>query len=106
MTDGTEAPLDLAPFDAAAYLTEAEDQDALLAEAFASGDAGFIAHALGAVARARGMAQLARETGIKRQQLYRALSRDGNPTLETLLKVTRALGLRVTAARTEMADPA
>jgi probable addiction module antidote protein len=47
------------------------------------------------VARARGMSELANETGIKRQQLYRSFSDEGNPTLETMLKVLPALGLRM-----------
>lgn len=56
-----------------------------------------IASALGDIARARGMAQLARETGLAREALYRSLSQNGNPSLATLLKVTRALGVRLTA---------
>ncbi|TMJ19487.1 MAG: putative addiction module antidote protein [Alphaproteobacteria bacterium] len=57
------------------------------------------ANALGIIARARGMSGLAAETGVKRQQLYRALSADGNPTLETLTKVVKALGFRLAAQR-------
>lgn len=83
---------DLIPFDAAEYLTEPEDQIDLIDEAIASGDPGEIAHALGIVARARGMSKIAQETGIHRQQLYKALSEAGNPTLETMLKVIKALG--------------
>jgi probable addiction module antidote protein len=56
-----------------------------------------IAHTLGDIARARGMAQLARDTGLAREALYRSLSRDGNPSMSTLLKVTRALGMKLTA---------
>ena len=51
------------------------------------------------IARARGMSELAAETGFKRQQLYRALSEDGNPTLKTLTRVIKALGFRLTVAR-------
>ena len=87
-------PVDLAPF----YET-VEAQEALLNDALASGHAGYIANALGIVARARGMSALAAETGFKRQQLYRALSEDGNPTLETLTRVVRALGFRLAVAR-------
>jgi probable addiction module antidote protein len=87
-------PVDLAPF----YDTEEAQQD-LLNDALASGHAGYIANALGIVARARGMSALAAKTGIKRQQLYRALSEDGNPTLETLTTVIRALGFRLSVAR-------
>jgi probable addiction module antidote protein len=64
----------------------------------AGDDAAFIAHALGVVARARGMTQLARETGIGRESLYKALSGEGNPSFGTILKVLRALGLRMTVA--------
>ncbi|MFD1103699.1 addiction module antidote protein [Sphingobium olei] len=87
--------IELKPFDAAQHLTDPEDQAELLADAFASGDASAIAAAIGIVARARGMTELANETGIKRQALYRAFSDQGNPTLETLLKVLPALGLRM-----------
>ncbi len=87
-------PVELAPF----YESEAA-QEELLNDALASGHAGYIANALGIIARARGMSGLAAETGVKRQQLYRALSEDGNPTLETLTKVISALGFRLSAER-------
>lgn len=87
--------IELQPFDTAQYLTDPDDQAELLTDAFASGDAGVIAAALGIVARARGMTELANETGIKRQALYRAFSADGNPTLGTLMKVLPALGLQL-----------
>lgn len=87
-------PVALAPF----YDSE-EAQAELLNDALASGHAGYIANALGIIARARGMSGLAAETGVKRQQLYRALSEDGNPTLETLTKVIGALGFKLTAER-------
>ena len=86
----------LTRFDPATYLTHAEDQADLIADAVASGDTGYISHALGVIARARGMTQVERDTGMKRQALYRALSKEGNPTLDTLLKVTKALGLKFT----------
>ena len=89
-------PVDLAPF----YETEAA-QEELLNDALASGHAGYIANTLGIIARARGMSGLAAETGVKRQQLYRALSEDGNPTLETLIKVIAALGFRLSAERAQ-----
>ncbi|MEA3390155.1 MAG: addiction module antidote protein [Pseudomonadota bacterium] len=72
----------------------------MLTDAFASGDTGAIAAAIGIVARARGMTELANQTGIKRQALYRAFSDQGNPTLETLLKVLPALGLRMRVEQT------
>ena len=87
-------PVDLAPF----YDSEAAQTD-LLNDALASGHAGYIANALGIVARARGMSGLAADTGVKRQQLYRALSEHGNPTLETLTKVINALGFRLSVER-------
>lgn len=87
--------VELSGFDTATYLTEAEDQAELLAAALDSGDAQIVAKAIGIVARAHGMTDLAKETGMKRQQLYRALGPDGNPTLETMLKVLPALGLRM-----------
>lgn len=59
-------------------------------------DPAAIAHALGVVARARGMIQLAKDTGLTREALYRALSNEGNPTLATVLKVVRALGMKLT----------
>ena len=87
-------PVDLAPF------FESEDAQAeLLNDALATGHPGYIANALGVIARARGMSGLAADTGFKRQQLYRALSEDGNPTLETLTRVMKALGFRLTAER-------
>ncbi|HTT85024.1 MAG TPA: addiction module antidote protein [Rhizomicrobium sp.] len=83
------------PFDPATYLDSPEAMLAYLDGAFADGDAGEIADALGVVTRARGMSQLAEETGLTRQALYKALSRDGNPEFATVLKVIRALGFRL-----------
>jgi probable addiction module antidote protein len=85
------------PFDAAEYLDDAESQAELLADAFASGHAGYIADALGVVARARGMTQVAKDAGVTREALYKALSRDGDPKLSTLLGVAKALGVKLTA---------
>jgi len=67
-----------------------------MAQAFESNDVAYIAHALGVVARAKGMAQIATETGLSREQLYRSFSENGNPTLKTTLAVMRALGLELT----------
>ena len=83
------------PFDPADVLDTAEGIEAYLSDAFEHGDAGEIADALGVVARARGMTELARETGLSRASLYRALSADGSPELPTVLKVMSALGLRL-----------
>jgi probable addiction module antidote protein len=84
-------------FDAAAYLETEEDVIAYLTEALASADAAIVAHALGTVARARGMSRIAREAGLSRESLYRALSPDGNPELATVLRIVAAIGLRLTA---------
>jgi probable addiction module antidote protein len=83
------------PFDPAAYLDSSKAMLGYLEGAFADGDAGEITDALGAIARARGMSQLAEETGLTRQALYKALSSDGNPEFATVLKVIQALGLRL-----------
>lgn len=72
-----------------------EDQIHLIRDALASGDPHYIAHAVGIVARARGLSEMERETGIKRQTLNKALSTKGNPTLETLLPVLKALNLQL-----------
>ncbi len=63
------------------------------------GDGSLIRRALGDIARARGMTQLARDTGLAREGLYKALSADGNPEFSTIMKVVRALGLRLNGAR-------
>jgi probable addiction module antidote protein len=84
-------------YDVADYLKSKEDLagylDACLDEA--GDDATYIAAALGDIARARGMAQLAKDSGISREGLYKALSPDGNPSLATVLKVVKALGLKL-----------
>jgi probable addiction module antidote protein len=69
-----------------AWLTEAAD------------DSAGIARALGDVARAKGMSQIARDTGLSRESLYKALSENGNPSLDTVLRVAKAVGLRLRAA--------
>ncbi len=74
-----------------------------MAEAFATQDAGYIAHALGVVARAKGMSQIAGQTGLSREQLYRSFSENGNPTLKTTLAVMKALGLELSAKVPETA---
>ena len=68
-----------------------------MAEAFETGDSGYIAHSLGVVARAKGMTQIAGQTGLSREQLYRSFSAQGNPTLKTTLAVMKALGISLTA---------
>ena len=68
-----------------------------MAEAFATNDVAYISHAVGVVARAKGMAAIAEQTGLSREQLYRSFSKKGNPTLKTTLAVMRALGVELTA---------
>ena len=86
------------PWDAAEHLTTDDDMAAYLEAALEDGDPGLVAAALGDIARAKGMSQIARETGLGRESLYKALSPDGNPEFSTVLKVVRALGLRLHAA--------
>ncbi len=90
----------LKKWDSAAHLRSEEDV-ALYLEACleeAGDDAAFVAKALGTIARAKGMSQLARDTGLGRESLYKALSGEGNPSFATILKVTHALGIKLHAA--------
>lgn len=84
-------------FDAANYLTSGESQAELLNDALATGEAAYIANALGVIARARGMTEVAREAGVTREALYKSLSEEGDPRLTTLLGVARALGIKLVA---------
>lgn len=84
------------PFDFAKAFATDESQADLIADALKSGHAGYIAAALGTVAKARGMSDLATATGLNRQALYAALKEGGNPTLDTVVKVIAALGLELT----------
>jgi probable addiction module antidote protein len=72
-----------------------------MSEALATEDPAFIADALGVVARARGMSEIARESGLSRESLYRALSPDGNPEFNTILRVVRSMGLRLSTTPIE-----
>jgi probable addiction module antidote protein len=87
-------------FDSAEFLDSVEAIGAYLEEALATDDPAFIAQALGTIARARGMSQIAKQTGLSRESLYKALSAEGNPEFSTVIKVMQALALRfsVTAA--------
>jgi probable addiction module antidote protein len=87
----------LTNYDPAEDLGSDEAIAAFMAEAFQTNDAGYISHALGVVARAKGMAQIAHQTGLSREQLYRSFSAQGNPTLKTTLAVTSALGITLSA---------
>jgi len=92
--------LKLRTWDAVEYLKTEEDMalyfDAAMQEA--GDDAAFIAKVLGDIARAKGMSQLARDTGLGRESLYKALSGEGNPSFSTVLKVVNALGLQLHAS--------
>jgi probable addiction module antidote protein len=85
-------------WDPVEYLKSEEDMAAYLQACLeeAPDDAALVAAALGDIARARGMVRLAKETGLTREGLYKALSKDGNPSLGTVLKVLKALGLKFT----------
>lgn len=84
-------------YDPAEDLGSAEAIAVFLSEAFRTEDAGYIAHALGVVARAKGMAQIAARTGLSRVQLYRSFSPAGNPRLKTVVAVMSALGVELAA---------
>jgi len=85
------------PWDAAEHLHTQEDMVAYLEAAFEEGDASLIAAALGDIARAKGMTEIAKRAGLGRESLYKALSPDGNPELATVMRVMEALGLKLHA---------
>jgi probable addiction module antidote protein len=85
------------PWDAAEHLETEVDMALYLEAALEDGDPALVAAALGDIARAKGMSEIARETGLGRESLYKALSPEGNPEFATVLKVIRALGLRLHA---------
>ncbi len=91
--------LELLPFDPAEHLETEEDILHYLEAAMEGNDAKHIASALGDVARSKGMSDIARKAGVGRQALYNALSENGNPTLETLTSVLKALGLQLTVQK-------
>ncbi len=84
-------------FDSAEYLNSAEAIDAYMEDALESNDPAFIAHALGTIARARGMSRVAKKAGLSRESLYKALGPKGNPEFGTIIRVMRALGLKLSA---------
>jgi len=88
-------------WDVADHLKGDADMAAYLEAALEDGDPALVAAALGDIARAKGMSGIAKETGLGRESLYKALSWDGNPEISTVLKVVKALGLQLhaTAAR-------
>jgi probable addiction module antidote protein len=81
------------PWDVAEHLENEEDITAYLEAVLDDGDPALVSAALGDVARARGMTEIAREAGLGRESLYKALSPEGNPEFATVMKVLRALGL-------------
>lgn len=87
----------LKDYDVADHLRTPDEMAAYLEACIAEsdGDASFVAQALGNIARAKGMSEIARETGLGRESLYKALSGDGNPQFDTILKVAKALGLEI-----------
>lgn len=87
------------PWDAVDHLATDEDMADYLEAALEEGDPSLVAAALGDIARARGMTQLARDTGMGRESLYKALSATGNPEFATVMKVIEALGLQLHASR-------
>lgn len=91
----TQQASDTRPWDVAEHLETEEDMAAYLDAALEEGDAALVVAALGDIARAKGMSQIAREAGLGRESLYKALSPTGNPEFSTILKVVGALGLKL-----------
>ena len=94
----------LTKFDAAVTLRDSEGIAEYMAAAFETGDPGYVSHALGVVARAKGMSEIARTSGLSREHLYRSFSENGNPTLKSILAVMDALGVQLSATAVEGAD--
>ncbi|MBI1294158.1 putative addiction module antidote protein [bacterium] len=91
----SEDTVQIRPWDVVDHFETEEDMIAYLDAAFEDGDPILIAAALGDVARAKGMSQIARDAGVGRESLYKSLSTSGNPEFSTVLKVMDALGLRL-----------
>ena len=85
----------LRPWDSAEHLTTEEDMALYLEACLEEGDPALITHALGVIARAKGMSRLARDTGLAREGLYKSLSGEGNPEFATVMKVIKALRLKL-----------
>jgi probable addiction module antidote protein len=90
------------PFDASQYLDNDDAVAEYITEALLTYDLEMITHAIGVAAKARGMSRIADEAGLSRESLYKALSSDGNPQFDTIVRVLMALGLRL---RAEPAEP-
>ena len=93
-------------WDPASHLSTAEEVAAYLEAALQDGDSQLVAAALGDIARAKGMSQVARDAGLGRESLYKSLSSSGNPELATVLKVITALGLQLHVSSTDQAKMA
>ncbi|MFN4975684.1 MAG: addiction module antidote protein [Bacteroidota bacterium] len=93
-------PVKLAPYDVADHLRSREEMAAYLDAWFEEfpDDVSGIARAVGDIARAKGMTQVAKDAGLSRESLYRALSQEGNPSLSTILKVLAAVGLKLSVS--------
>ena len=94
----TKTKIKTIPWDSAQYLETKEDIADYLEAVLEIGDPALLTHALGVIARAKGMAQIGRAAGLGRESLYKALSMDGNPEFATVLKVIHALGLKLKVA--------
>ena len=92
------------PFDAAKYLEGDEGVAAYITEALLTSDIDTITHAIGVAAKARGMTHIAEHAGLSRESLYKALSGDGNPQFETIVRVLTALGLQLKAEPADDGD--
>ena len=92
---------ELTIFDPADHLNSEQAIADFMSAALETNDPGYIAHALGVVARAKGMTEIARRTSLSREQLYRSFSSEGNPTLRTTLAVLQAVSLQLLAREAE-----
>ena len=91
----------LSKFDVAATLRDSEAVTEYMAAAFETRNPSYVSHALGVAARARGMSEIARASGLSREHLYRSFSENGNPTLKSILAVMEALGVQLSATAVE-----
>jgi probable addiction module antidote protein len=90
------------PYDSAEYLDSDDAISAYIEEAMETDDPAFIAHALGTIARARGMSKIAKKAGLSRESLYKALGPDGNPEFGTVIRVMHALVLKFSVTATHV----
>jgi probable addiction module antidote protein len=104
--EGVIMPLETFPFDPSEFLDSEEGIEEFMLAAFETRDPAYIAKSLGVVAKARNMSKLAKEVGMSRSALYRALSGEGNPEFATIAKVMRALGLELSVSLSRERDAA